>query len=755
VTINQAAGQSDPTNASPINFTVVFTEPVTGFATGDVTLSGTAGATTGTVTEIAPNDGTTYNVAVSGMTSDGTVTASIAINKAQDAAGNNNTASTSTDNTVVYDATQPDVTINQASGQADPASAIPINFTVIFTEPVTGFATGDVTLGGTAGATTGTVTEIAPNDGTTYNVAVSGMTGDGTVIASLPAGAATDGANLSAASTSADNSVLYDATSPDVTINQAVGQSDSANASPINFTVVFTEPVTGFATGDVTLSGTAGATTGTVAEIAPNDGTTFNLAVSGMTGDGSVIVSIAAGMAQDGVGNLSTASTSADNTVVYDATPPDVTINQAAGQSDPTNASPINFTVVFTEPVTGFATGDVTLSGTAGATTGTVTEIAPMDGTTYNVAVSGMTSDGTVTASVAINKAQDAAGNNNTASTSSDNTVTYIPDSTPPNTTIDSHPANPTNSVNAAFTFSGTDNFTPPGSLTFECQLDGGGFTACASAQNYNALSDGSHTFQVRAIDAVGNGDPTPDSFTWTVDTTAPTVVMSSGASDPTNTSPIPVTVTFSESVADFIAADIVPVNGGVGNFAGSGASYTFDLTPSGQGLVTANIAASVATDSAGNANTAATQFSRTYDTTAPTVTNVTSTSADGSYTTGAVIPITVTFSEAVTVTGTPQLTLETGATDRVVNYISGSGTNTLTFNYTVQAGDSSADLDYVSTTALALNGGTITDAALNAATLTLAAPGAAGSLGANKALVIGATVPSLWKYYFPYVRFE
>ena len=139
------------------------------------------------------------------------------------------------------------------------------------------------------------------------------------------------------------------------------------------------------------------------------------------------------------------------------------------------------------------------------------------------------------------------------------------------------------------------------------------------------------------------------------------------------------------------------------------------------------------------------------YDTTAPTVTNVTSTSADGSYTTGAVIPITVTFSEAVTVTGTPQLTLETGATDRVVNYISGSGTNTLTFNYTVQAGDSSADLDYVSTTALALNGGTITDAALNAATLTLAAPGAAGSLGANKALVIGTTVPSLWKYYFPF----
>ena len=77
VTINQAVGQVDPTNTSPINFTVIFPYPVTDFATGDVTLSGTAGATTAIVTQIAPNDGTTYNVAVSGMTGDGTVTASI------------------------------------------------------------------------------------------------------------------------------------------------------------------------------------------------------------------------------------------------------------------------------------------------------------------------------------------------------------------------------------------------------------------------------------------------------------------------------------------------------------------------------------------------------------------------------------------------------------------------------------------------------------------------------------------------------
>ncbi|MGY4515788.1 autotransporter domain-containing protein [Lysobacter sp. HA18] len=127
-----------------------------------------------------------------------------------------------------------------------------------------------------------------------------------------------------------------------------------------------------------------------------------------------------------------------------------------------------------------------------------------------------------------------------------------------------------------------------------------------------------------------------------------------------------------------------------------------------------------------------------------PTISSVSSSTANGTYKAGDVIAIRVSMSEAVTVTGTPQITLETGTTDRVVNYASGSGTSTLTFTYTVQAGDTATDLDYVSTTALARNGGTIRDAAGNDAALTLAAPGASGSLGANKALVIDTTAPSV-----------
>ncbi|MFC7411318.1 DUF4347 domain-containing protein [Hydrogenophaga atypica] len=128
----------------------------------------------------------------------------------------------------------------------------------------------------------------------------------------------------------------------------------------------------------------------------------------------------------------------------------------------------------------------------------------------------------------------------------------------------------------------------------------------------------------------------------------------------------------------------------------------------------------------------------------APTVTSITSSTANGSYNAGDLISIQVTFSAAVNVAGTPQLTLETGTTDRTVNYVSGSGSTTLTFNYTVQSGDTSADLDYTSTTALALNGGTITATSGGAvAVLTLPSPGAANSLGANKALVIDTTAPA------------
>jgi len=125
----------------------------------------------------------------------------------------------------------------------------------------------------------------------------------------------------------------------------------------------------------------------------------------------------------------------------------------------------------------------------------------------------------------------------------------------------------------------------------------------------------------------------------------------------------------------------------------------------------------------------------------AAAVTNVTSSTANGTYGLGKAISIQVTFSALVNVTGTPQLALNSGGT---AGYASGTGTATLTFTYTVAAGQNSAKLDYSSTGALTLNGGTINDAGSNPAVLTLPAPGAAGSLSANKNIVINTSPPTI-----------
>jgi hypothetical protein len=100
-------------------------------------------------------------------------------------------------------------------------------------------------------------------------------------------------------------------------------------------------------------------------------------------------------------------------------------------------------------------------------------------------------------------------------------------DATPPNTSIGpTQPAPLTTATSATFDFS--SNESP---VTFACSLDGGAFASCTTPKTYTGLGDGSHTFQVRATDAATNTDPTPASYSWTVDTTAP--VTSIGPSMP------------------------------------------------------------------------------------------------------------------------------------------------------------------------------------------------------------------------------
>ncbi|KQQ62467.1 hypothetical protein ASF84_26880 [Pseudomonas sp. Leaf127] len=128
-----------------------------------------------------------------------------------------------------------------------------------------------------------------------------------------------------------------------------------------------------------------------------------------------------------------------------------------------------------------------------------------------------------------------------------------------------------------------------------------------------------------------------------------------------------------------------------------------------------------------------------------PTVTHVSVVQADGAYKAGETLDVTVTFDMAVDVAGgIPSLLLETGLTDRLATYVSGSGSNTLTFAYTVQAGDVSADLDYASTMALQLNGATIKSVSNDNAALVLPTLGGSDSIAGQKAIVIDGVVPSI-----------
>ncbi|WP_412509586.1 Ig-like domain-containing protein, partial [Roseovarius sp. SYSU LYC5161] len=135
--------------------------------------------------------------------------------------------------------------------------------------------------------------------------------------------------------------------------------------------------------------------------------------------------------------------------------------------------------------------------------------------------------------------------------------------------------------------------------------------------------ADGDVTVDVAADvaeDTATNGNTAATQLSVTTDGTAPTVGLSSNATDP-HSGAFTVTATFDEDVTGFEVGDVSVGNGSASNFqATSSKVYTFDVDPSSDGAVTVDIAADVATDDAGNGNTAATQLSVTTDGTAPTV---------------------------------------------------------------------------------------------------------------------------------------
>ncbi|HEY3017207.1 MAG TPA: Ig-like domain-containing protein, partial [Gaiellaceae bacterium] len=103
-------------------------------------------------------------------------------------------------------------------------------------------------------------------------------------------------------------------------------------------------------------------------------------------------------------------------------------------------------------------------------------------------------------------------------------------DNTAPDTSIDSTPADPSNDVTPTFAFSSSESGS-----SFECRVDGGGWSSCSSPHTLAALGAGSHTFDVRATDQAGNTDGSAASYGWTIDLTAPDTTINSSPPSPDN----------------------------------------------------------------------------------------------------------------------------------------------------------------------------------------------------------------------------
>jgi hypothetical protein len=294
-----------------------------------------------------------------------------------------------------------------------------------------------------------------------------------------------------------------------------------------------------------------------------------------------------------------------------------------------------------------------------------------------------------------------------------------------------------------------------------------------ALSLNGGTIKDGSNNNANLIMPAPGSAGSLSGSKSIAIDTVAP-AVTSVGATTADGTygvgATITITVGWSKPVVVTGTPQLALNSGGTASYSsGSGTSsltFTYivaagqnsphlDYTSTGalslnggtiSDTVTNSNAANLTLPAPGAAGSLGANKSIQIDTTAPAVTSVGATTADGTYGVGSVITITVGWSKPVVVTGTPQLALNSGGT---ASYSSGSGTSSLTFTYTVAAGQNSPKLDYTATTALSLNGGSISDTVTNpnAANLALPAPGAAGSLGANKSIVIDTTVPVVLSY--------
>src|SRR6478672_8622032 len=257
-------------------------------------------------------------------------------------------------------------------------------------------------------------------------------------------------------------------------------------------------------------------------------------------------------------------------------------------------------------------------------------------------------------------EATDAAGN--TASTS----YSWAIDTVVPTITLGTKP--PSSSSDATPTFAFSANEATPGG--FECKLDNGTFAACTSPTTLGPTLDGSHTFTVRATDAAGNTGQA--SYTWTIDTAAPTVTLGTKPPNPSNDA----TPTFGFSAGE---AGTFQCQLDAGAFAPCTSPTTLGSTADGSHTYTVK-----ATDAAGNTGPV-TSYVWTIDTIGPTVTLGTKPANPSN-------SPTPTFSFSATETSTFQCALDAGAFAPCTSPTTLGSTPDGSHTYTVKATDAAGN---------------------------------------------------------------
>ena len=563
--------------------TFTFSEDVTEFVAADVTVTGGAkGAFTAA-------NGSSYTLAVTPAGG-----SNVAVTVAADAAtdGVNTGPASAVSATATWDAAAPTVGITGVPPKINSRTALTATFA--FSEDVTGFATGDITV---TGGAKGTFTAV---NGSSYTLAVT-PTGGADVAVTVAADAATDGINAGPAS-AVSATAVWDASVPAVGITGVPPKINSRTVFTATFT--FSEDVTEFVAADVTVTGGAkGAFSG--------NGRSYTLAVT-PAGSADAVVTVAADAATDGLNTGPASAVSA--TATWDAAAPTVGITGVPPKINSRTA--LTATFAFSEDVTGFATGDITVTGGA---KGTFTAV---NGSSYTLAVTP-----TGGADVAVTVAADAATDGINAGPASAVSATAVWDASVPAVGITGVPPK----INSRTVFTATFTFSEDVTefVAADVTVTGGAkgaFSGSGRSYTLAVTPTGGSNVTVTvaansATDGVNTGPASAVSATATWDATAPTVTISGVPPKINSRTVFTATFAFSEDVTEFVAADVTVNGGAKGAFSGSGRSYTLAVTPTGGSNVTVTVAANSATDGVNTGPASAVSATATWDATAPTVT--------------------------------------------------------------------------------------------------------------------------------------